>query len=786
MAPASRTAPARAARTPFTGETYQIDKGGTVLGGGEGQPVAGFGTGGYALFGDVQIPAAPSRLRVYSDGRILAVGGVGCADNINPNNTCSRVLHAAARTVPSSGAPDPSFGTNGRALTALTNVNAELNVSIKGDGTILARGIRFNGTNDVPFVAKFTSAGATDPSYGTNGVVQLDLLPLGLGIMGSDLDGSGRIVIVGTTPNQGPQGQDIFVTRLTSTGATDTTFGTNGVAQFNISTGSPANDRGTTVWLQPDGGIALGGRTVGPSGFFDFLVMRLDSAGARDPSFGTNGVATTRFPASTGNNLGRRLVLQPDGKIVLVGSVTVGSGTQCGIARFTTSGTLDPSFGIGGQVLVPVSVGCFNANQQPDGKLVIGANDKVGDVQYGTLIRLLLNGALDPTFGNGGLQDISNFDTPGRVAFTSSGNIVTGLAIQDPADGVQKSYVVELTTTLTGPWVAQSITFNPLPDRTYGDVFAVSATASSYLPVSFAVSGACVVSGNIVQLTGVGNCTITASQAGDATWFAAIPVARTFSVTAAVQAIAFAPAPTSVTAGQLVTVSATSGSSTAPSTIPIAYSSQTPSVCTTGGINGAILTLVAAGTCTIAADQASDANYNSAPQATQSFTVDTPGTPPSTYTVTNLNDSGPGSLRAAIAQANSHAGPDTVNFQSGLTGTITLTSGQIQISGPLSIVGPGAGFITIDGNGVLNATPWSRIFSIYTVDLACPALDAPADYLVSISGLRLVNGRNKNSDGSGGRSPPGTASCSIRSSSRTATRAPEAAFNSWSNIRGKR
>ena len=65
------------------------------------------------------------------------------------------------------------------------------------------RGIRYNGTNDVPFVAKFTSAGAPDPSFGTNGVVTLNSLPLGFGIIGSVVDASGRIVIVGTTLDTG-------------------------------------------------------------------------------------------------------------------------------------------------------------------------------------------------------------------------------------------------------------------------------------------------------------------------------------------------------------------------------------------------------------------------------------------------------------------------------------------------------------------------------------------------------------------------------------------------------
>ena len=101
-----------------------------------------------------------------------------------------------------------------------------------------------------------------------------------------------------------------------------------------------------------------------------------------------------------------------------------------------------------------------------------------------------------------------------------------------------------------------------------------------------------------------------------------------------------------------------------------------------------------------------------------------------TFVVTNNNDSGPGSLRDAIAQANASPGADTITFA--VTGTIVLTSGQIQISEALFIVGPGAGNLTIDANAN------GRIFSIFLTDPACPALDG-LDYLVSISGLRLTN-----------------------------------------------
>ena len=68
-----------------------------------------------------------------------------------------------------------------------------------------------------------------------------------------------------------------------------------------------------------------------------------------------------------------------------------------------------------------------------------------------------------------------------------------------------------------------------------------------------------------------------------------------------------------------------------------------------------------------------------------------------TITVTNLNDSGAGSLRAAIEQANAAAGADTIGFQPGLSGTIALAS-EIRVSDDLRIAGPGVSRITVDGN----------------------------------------------------------------------------------------
>ena len=70
-----------------------------------------------------------------------------------------------------------------------------------------------------------------------------------------------------------------------------------------------------------------------------------------------------------------------------------------------------------------------------------------------------------------------------------------------------------------------------------------------------------------------------------------------------------------------------------------------------------------------------------------------------TYTVTSLADSGAGSLRAAVALANGNAGADTIRFQSGLAGTIVLSSGAILVSDSLAVEGPGATLLTLSGNG---------------------------------------------------------------------------------------
>src|SRR5262245_1729332 len=73
---------------------------------------------------------------------------------------------------------------------------------------------------------------------------------------------------------------------------------------------------------------------------------------------------------------------------------------------------------------------------------------------------------------------------------------------------------------------------------------------------------------------------------------------------------------------------------------------------------------------------------------------------PAVFTVLNLNNSGADSLRNCVQQANGTAGADTIEFTTGLTGTITLVN-DIGINDPLTITGPGVGKLTINGNGAV-------------------------------------------------------------------------------------
>jgi hypothetical protein len=168
----------------------------------------------------------------------------------------------------------------------------------------------------------------------------------------------------------------------------------------------------------------------------------------------------------------------------------------------------------------------------------------------------------------------------------------------------------------------QTISFGTLPDRTMTQSpFTVSATASSGLGVKFSATTSSVCStggpnGVNVSLLAPGACTIRADQQGNASYNPAPPVTQSFLVSKANQTISFGPLSDKRLADGRITVNATASSGLA-----VTFSTTTPAVCAASGRNGATIRLLAAGTCSVTAQQGGDARYNAAAPATRSFTV---------------------------------------------------------------------------------------------------------------------------------------------------------------------
>jgi hypothetical protein len=107
----------------------------------------------------------------------------------------------------------------------------------------------------------------------------------------------------------------------------------------------------------------------------------------------------------------------------------------------------------------------------------------------------------------------------------------------------------------------------------------------------------------------------------------------------------------------------------------------------------------------------------------------------STFVVTNLNDGGDGSLRQAIEKSDITPGPNEIDFAPGLSGTITLTGGQLTIANNnVKVIGPGAGVLSVSGNNA------SRVFEVDVVQAAINGLTITGGNASIGGGLSNVGG----------------------------------------------
>jgi hypothetical protein len=237
----------------------------------------------------------------------------------------------------------------------------------------------------------------------------------------------------------------------------------------------------------------------------------------------------------------------------------------------------------------------------------------------------------DKTFGDADLPLSALASSGLAVSFAASGNCtLTGPTVH--LTGVGSCTVTssqsgnsnynaapDVSRTFSIAKGNQSITFGAPPSKTFGDAdFTVSASASSGLPVAFAASGVCTISGSTVHITTAGSCTLTASQPGNANFNAAANNAQTVAVAKANQTITFGALADKPYGAANFTVSATASSG-------LAVSFSATGKCT---VSGATVHLTGSGSCTITAAQVGNANYNAAPVVSRTFSIKAPCTVP--------------------------------------------------------------------------------------------------------------------------------------------------------------
>jgi uncharacterized delta-60 repeat protein len=211
--------------------------------------------------------------------------------------------------------------------------------------------------------------------------------------------------------------------RLLSFGDLDASFGVEGrVATDFFGAGQ---DQVNALALQADGKIVAVGTSTSEA-----VLARYTSGGTLDAGFGTGGTARTWLDD------GKGVVLQPDGKILVGGSIK-GTTWDMGVVRYNADGTLDHSFGAGGISIVDFGGDdrAYGIALQTGGQILIaGVKSLSSNSSDIALARLHSDGTLDATFGTGGLvtTDLGNNEHGSGVAVDTSGRIVVAVSAGAP------------------------------------------------------------------------------------------------------------------------------------------------------------------------------------------------------------------------------------------------------------------------------------------------------------------------------------------------------------------
>jgi uncharacterized delta-60 repeat protein len=361
-------------------------------------------------------------LAIQADGKIVVAGGV-------VNN--SGVVDFGLIRLNTDGTLDSSFSGDGKLTTDFGNKdNQARGVAIDSNQKIVAVGYYHNSCA----VSRYNPNGTLDLTFngtGLSGAGRYDFAYC----MDVAIQSDNKIVAVGTTSFEGKSG--IFITRWNQDGSKDQSFGDydgKNVHFFHQRDNAVA----WGVAIQDDGKILAAGY-VGSSGYGtyesidDFVLLRFNIDGTIDTSFGTNGYTTIKI----GDDEAFDLAIQDDGKIVVVGKYNDNTIDRFTILRFETDGTLDNSFGTSGIVTRAIGANDSRAKGvaiQDDGKILVSGYSSTGSITNMTLVRLNSDGTFDTSFDIDGVltTDFTGYDSSAEaVALQSDDKIVIAGSTSD-------------------------------------------------------------------------------------------------------------------------------------------------------------------------------------------------------------------------------------------------------------------------------------------------------------------------------------------------------------------
>ena len=388
-----------------------------------------FGNGGVAITDFAQTEDYAFGIALQSDGKIVVSGQSG----IYPD------LHSALARYNRNGRLDSTFGTGGKVVVTFNSVSDYLfAVAIQSDGKIVAAR---STSGTAVLLARFNADGSLDQAFGTNGSVETtfgDQSAAGSAIV---VQADGKIIVVGVS-GAGPYSElnDFALVRYNSDGSLDQSFGSGGKVKTHFPGVDNTGSSATSVALQSDGKLVVGGsykkndRTP-----HQFALARYNSNGTLDSSFGQAGKAMTRLGLGDAYSFG--IAVQSNGRIVLAGYSTTTLDHDFSLVAYTANGMLDSTFGNGGSVTTDFSGAtddiAYAMTMQSDGKLVVAG--RTGDYPQNdfAVARYSSDGQLDQTFGVGGkvVSDFSSIDQAYDVALDSNGKIVlAGVAFANGAN----------------------------------------------------------------------------------------------------------------------------------------------------------------------------------------------------------------------------------------------------------------------------------------------------------------------------------------------------------------